>query len=123
MTRGRGRRRQRGMFLPALLELGALGAVGWLLSHQTSAASRQLRQDMQTAHALAVDPRQAEVENGGGVGLVQKLALGGHAVTHPVDLEAQGPQAGTQTVAEQLIVFGKQQSHDVEDFSVDRPRS
>jgi hypothetical protein len=34
--------------------LGALGAVGWLLSHQTSAASRQLRQDMQTAHALAV---------------------------------------------------------------------
>ncbi len=54
MTRGRGRRRQRGMFLPALLVLGALGAVGWLLSHQTSAASRQLRQDMQTAHALAV---------------------------------------------------------------------
>ena len=42
------------MFLPALLVLGALGAVGWLLSHQTSAASRQLRQDMQTAHALAV---------------------------------------------------------------------
>ena len=54
MAPRRGRRRQRGMFLPALLVLGALGAVGWLLSHQTSAASRQLRQDMQTAHALAV---------------------------------------------------------------------
>ena len=54
MTPGCGSRRQGGMFLPALLVLAALGAAGWLLSHQASAASRQLRQDMQTAHALAV---------------------------------------------------------------------
>lgn len=50
----RRRLRERGMVLPALLVLAALGAAGWLLSQQTSAATRQLRQDMQTAQALAV---------------------------------------------------------------------
>lgn len=54
MQPARRRRLQRGMFLPALLVLAALGAAGWLLSQQSSAAARQLRQDMQTAQALAV---------------------------------------------------------------------
>lgn len=54
MGPGRRRLRERGMVLPALLVLAALGAAGWLLSQQTSAATRQLRQDMQTAQALAV---------------------------------------------------------------------
>ena len=52
-----------------------------------------------------------EVEHRGGVGLGAQLALGGHAVAHPVDLEAELAQAGAQAVAEQRVVFGEQDAH------------
>ena len=46
--------RQRGMFLPALVVLLAVGGLGWLLSRQDSPASRNLAREMRTAQALGL---------------------------------------------------------------------
>ena len=44
-------------------------------------------------HIQAVLERQAQIEHGGGVGAAAQLALGGFAVAHPVDQEAELAQA------------------------------
>lgn len=46
--------RQRGMFLPALVVLLAVGGLGWLLARQDSTASRNLAREMRTAQALGL---------------------------------------------------------------------
>lgn len=53
MRTGPARRRQRGMLLPALIVLLAVGGLGWLLSRQDSAAHRDLIREARTADALA----------------------------------------------------------------------
>jgi len=53
MRPGPARRRQRGMLLPALLVLLAVGGLGWLLARQDSAAHRTLTREARTADALA----------------------------------------------------------------------
>lgn len=46
-------RRQRGMILPALLVLLAVGGLGWLLARQDSRAHRELAHEIRTGQALA----------------------------------------------------------------------
>lgn len=53
MRTGPARRRQRGMLLPALIVLLAVGGLGWLLSRQDSAAHRDLIREARSADALA----------------------------------------------------------------------
>lgn len=49
----RGGARQRGMVLPALLVLLAVGGVAWLLTQQDSTARRELQREQRSAEALA----------------------------------------------------------------------
>jgi hypothetical protein len=68
-------------------------------------AQRALR-NIDTVHA-----RQAEIEDRGRIRLRTQLSLRGLAVANPVDLKALLPQPSTNAVAEQGVVFDKQNAH------------
>ena len=67
-----------------------------------------------TCAAMAAEPMGRVIyvrEHGNGVLAGQQLALGGHAIAHPVDGKAMLAQAGPQAGAQQFVVFSQQHAH------------
>jgi len=62
-------------------------------------------------HIQPVLERQPEVQHGGGVHTARQLPFCGRTVTHPVHLKSELAQAGTQSVAQQGVVFSEQDAH------------